>query len=54
MRRALILGFVVCLALTGCVGIPTSGGVETGPVIDEQLDPDFVIDPSGPRAGSAP
>ena len=41
-------------ALAGCVGIPTSGGVETGPVIEQQLDPDFVIDPSGPRAGSGP
>ena len=53
MRRAIIMGLVVSVALTGCVGIPTSGGVETGPIIDEQLDPDFVIDPSGPRAGSS-
>lgn len=53
MRRAIIVGLVVSVALTGCVGIPTSGGVETGPIIDEQLDPDFVIDPSGPRAGSS-
>lgn len=54
MRRAIVVGFVIAVALTGCVGIPTTGGVETGPVIDEQLDPDFVIDPSGPRAGSNP
>lgn len=53
MRRAIIMGLVVSVALTGCVGIPTSGGVETGPIIDEQLDPDFVIDPSGPRVGSS-
>ncbi len=49
---ALATAVAVTLGLTGCVGIPTSGGVETGPVIDEQLDPDFVIDPAGPRAGS--
>lgn len=54
MRRAIVVGLIVVSALTGCVGIPTSGGVETGPVIDEQLDPDFVIDPSGPRPGSSP
>lgn len=53
MRKVPLLGLALLLALTGCVGIPTSGGVETGPVIDEQLDPDFVIDPSGPRAGSS-
>ena len=54
MRRAGVMLLATAVALTGCVGIPMSGGVETGPVIDEQLDPDFVIDPSGPRAGSTP
>lgn len=52
MRRFGIALLAIAIALTGCVAIPRSGGVETGPVIDEQLDPDFVIDPSGPRVGS--
>ena len=30
---ALAVGLAVALGRTGCVGIPTSGGVETGPVI---------------------
>jgi hypothetical protein len=44
----------IALTMTACVGIPTSGGVVAGPVIDEQVDPDVVIVPSGPRAGSTP
>ncbi len=57
MRRPFALGAVmlVLLALvSGCVGIPTSGGVNTGPLIDQQTDPDFVINPSGPRPGVSP
>lgn len=42
----------VTVALAGCVGIPTSGGVQTGPVIDEQNNPDIVVLPSDPRPGS--
>ena len=45
---------VVAVSLSACSGIPTSGGVVPGPVIDEQIDPDVVIVPSGPRAGSTP
>ncbi|MEO8095148.1 MAG: LpqB family beta-propeller domain-containing protein [Pseudolysinimonas sp.] len=57
MRSRLgLAGFAVAatLLLAGCVGIPTSGGVQTGPVIDDQLNPDFVVLPSDPRAGSSP
>ncbi|MEP6480812.1 MAG: LpqB family beta-propeller domain-containing protein [Rhodoglobus sp.] len=46
------LAIAALLLLAGCVGIPTSGGVQTGPVIDYQLNPDFVVLPSDPRAGS--
>ncbi|CAN5216763.1 LpqB family beta-propeller domain-containing protein [soil metagenome] len=46
------LAMAAALLLAGCVGIPTSGGVQTGPVIDTPLDPDFVVLPSDPRAGS--
>ncbi len=54
-RRTSALGLAVAavLLLAGCVGIPTSGGVQTGPVIDDQLNPDFVVLPSDPRAGSS-
>ena len=41
------------LLLAGCVGIPTAGSVQTGPVIDNKLNPDFVVLPSDPRAGSS-
>lgn len=40
------------LLLAGCVGIPTSGGVVAGGIIDEQVDPDVVVLPSEPRPGS--
>ncbi len=52
MRRALAIGAVLAAALTGCVAIPTSGGVVSGPVIDVQLDPEFIVLPSGPQAGA--
>ena len=54
MRRAIALGVVIVALLTGCIGIPTSGGVATGPLIDEQVDPDFVLRPVGPRPGVSP
>lgn len=54
-RSARVTGLaLVMLALAGCVGIPTSGGVEPGPVIDDQLDPEFIVLPSGPRTGAPP
>lgn len=55
MRRAGLLaglGAAVALALTGCVGIPLSGGVEAGRPINEQLDPEVVVLPSGPVPGA--
>lgn len=52
--RAILAGLVLSTLLAGCVGIPTSGGVETGPVIDAQLPPDFVYVPSGPTPGGEP
>lgn len=54
MRRATIPGLAaIALLLAGCVGIPTSGGVVSGDVIDERVDPDFFVLPSGPRPGSS-
>lgn len=55
MRKAMTtagLAVAAMLALAGCVGIPTSGGVQTGPVIDDQLKPEVVVVPAGPRAGA--
>jgi hypothetical protein len=54
MRRGALAGgvAVLVLAIAGCVGIPTSGGIEAGPVIDEQLEPEVVVLASGPVAGS--
>jgi len=48
----LLVAGTVALALTGCVGVPVSGEVETGPLIDEQIDPQFEIVAEGPVAGS--
>ncbi len=53
MRRALVIFAAMTLALAGCVGIPTSGGVQTGPLMDDQLDPEFSVLPSGPVPGSS-
>lgn len=52
MRKAIVMIVVLGASLTGCVGIPTSGGVVTGPVIDDQSSPDFVFAPSGPQKGA--
>jgi hypothetical protein len=54
MRRRLRAAGAVLLVLVlaGCVGIPVSGGVLSGPVIDEQLDPQVVVLASGPVPGS--
>jgi len=56
MRRGLAAGglAVLLLALTGCVGIPLSGGVNQGGLIEDQLDPEIQVLPEGPRAGSTP
>jgi lipoprotein LpqB-like beta-propeller protein len=44
----------LALALAGCVGIPTSGGVQTGGLIVGPEDPDVVFSPSDPKPGSLP
>ena len=54
LKRALIslVSLGLALSVSGCVGIPMSGPVTTGNVIDDELfvDPDFL--PSGPRNGA--
>lgn len=38
--------------LTGCIGIPTSGGVRPGGLIDDARDTDIIVNVSGPQAGA--
>ena len=54
MRRVVVAVIVagIGVGLVGCGGIPTSGGVQEGQVIDEEVAPDFGYDPSGPQAGA--
>ena len=56
MRRAwgAALAAAMIVALAGCVGIPTSGGVNDGAVIDDEANPEFVVLPSDPVPGSTP
>ncbi|EPR77612.1 Lipoprotein LpqB [Leifsonia rubra CMS 76R] len=43
---------LVMVALAGCVGVPLSGEVASGPLIDAQIDPKYEIVAEGPVAGS--
>ncbi|CAN5222500.1 MtrAB system accessory lipoprotein LpqB [soil metagenome] len=54
MRRPVstALAAALVLALAGCVGIPTSGGVNDGAIIDGQTAPEFVVLPNDPIPGS--
>jgi len=52
MLRVIAVFVAAAVLLTGCVGIPTSGGVETGPIIGSQLPPNVAYVPSGPTPGS--
>ena len=52
-RSGALLAAAVVLALTGCVGIPMSGAVSEGDVIDDQASPEFVVLPSDPVPGSS-
>jgi hypothetical protein len=44
---------VLAVALAGCGGIPTSGSVQPGAVIDEEPSGDFVYNPAGPQKGDS-
>jgi hypothetical protein len=46
--RAVVVALLSCLALAGCVSIPTSGGVNVGPKVVNKGDNPFVTDPLGP------
>lgn len=43
---------LMTLALAACVGIPTSGGVHTGIVLNEGVEVDFEFNVTGPSAGA--
>lgn len=52
--RALRVGMVVVvLALAGCGGVPSSGSVVPGSIIDEEDLIDVAFDPQGPQAGDS-
>ena len=55
MRRTLtaLAAGMLALLLGGCVGIPTSGGVNDGAVIDAQGSTEFIALPSDPVPGSS-
>src|ERR1041384_7281000 len=59
MRRRRIASTVVALAvatvaLAGCIGIPTGGGVQTGEVVVGVENPPVSITPADPKPGSEP
>ncbi len=45
---------VVALALAGCGGVPSSGSVEPGSIIDPAALIDVAFNPRGPQAGDSP
>lgn len=49
---ALTMASVVMIALSGCVGVPLSGEVGLGTLIDGQIDPKYEIVAEGPVTGS--
>jgi hypothetical protein len=49
MRRAVVAALALLVALTGCAGFPTSGGVDVGDVISEEVDSGIVFGPDGPQ-----
>lgn len=54
MRARWALVAVLAVALAGCGGIPTSGSVVPGGLIDEESAIDVAFDPDGPQPGAEP
>lgn len=50
---AVAVAAALAMALGGCVAIPTSGAVNAGPAVDEQVDSPFVTLANGPQAGAS-
>lgn len=53
-RTGAAVALAALLALTGCVGIPSSGPVQVGGLIDDQVTPDVEVLPDGPAPDSDP
>ena len=52
--RARWTGIVlVVLALAGCAGVPSSGPVEQGSIIDDADEFDVAFNPRGPQEGAS-
>ena len=54
MKRALAVALVAIVGLTACSGIPTSGAVNSGDIINDSADPVQVFLPNDPQVGSSP
>lgn len=48
LARAVVVAAILSLGLAGCVSIPSSGGVNEGPLVKSGGDSSFVTDPLGP------
>ena len=48
-----IAALAAAIALVGCGGLPSAGPVVAGPALGE-VDPDYVVSPSGPADGASP
>jgi hypothetical protein len=54
LRFTIAAAIAVAVGLTGCVGIPTGGGVQDGGVVTSGNEPDFQFAPEDPVPGSDP
>ena len=54
LKFALAAAIAVTVGLSGCVGIPTGGGVQDGGVVTSGNEPDFQFAPDDPKPGSDP
>jgi hypothetical protein len=52
MRRTAVALLALLVALTGCAGLPTSGGVDVGEIISDESDSGIVFGPDGPQEGA--
>jgi Lipoprotein LpqB beta-propeller domain/Sporulation and spore germination len=53
MRSSAAALLALLVALTGCAGLPTSGGVDVGEIITDESDSGIVFGPDGPQEGAS-
>ena len=54
MKRTLVFAIAALVGLSACSGIPTSGPVNAGDIINDTVDPVQVFLPRDPQVGSSP